>query len=155
MLAGITCNMSFIWLLISLQHTIPIVKCTPSMSQGQAKFLQSVEQSDVWGSSNAECLWAKCRRPSTDGFHLVCFLNLPSFRVHLEEKQDFFLKSTNYSTKENPYWIKSLEWDNDWVSFSTASLLELWVKFNVVYRGPKSFNVPALPLRQQSPGIIF
>lgn len=80
-------------------------------------------------------------------FHLVCFSSLPSFSTHSEEKQDFFLKSANYFTKGNPYWIKSWAWDNDWHSSSTACLLELWGKFSGVLTGPKSFKVPTLHLR--------
>ena len=43
---------SFIWLVVFFQDIIPNAKCTPSLSQGQAKFLQSVELSDVQGSSS-------------------------------------------------------------------------------------------------------
>lgn len=147
--------MSFIWLWAFLQHPIPVAKFIPSVSQGQAGFC-SLWNSQVSEAAQVQCLWAKCRLPSADGFHLVCCSSLPSFPIHSKEKQDFFFFFRRaLITKGKTYWIKSSEWDNDWLSSSSASLLELWGKSNVVLRGPKSFNVPALPLRQRSPRIIF
>ena len=40
-------------------------------------------------AAQVQCLWAKCRLPSADGFHLVLFLKSTKF-IHSEEKQGFF-----------------------------------------------------------------
>lgn len=105
-------------------------------------------------AAQVQGLGAKCRLPCANGFHLVCLSSLPRFHLHSEEKQDSFKKITNYSAKGT---LLELNPQSELMTDLFLSCLSVGImgKSNVVLRGPESFNVPALPFRQPSPGIIL